>query len=117
MTRRAPGVRGVWALHLFRKELERLLGLHVQRQPHLRLLLQVFYVALDFRKLAASQVQRSCVGVVRKGCASDGRCGDQVRVAAGQKARPDAASTLLKGKRKTDIQREGKHGLAHSLGE
>lgn len=75
----APGVRGVWELHLFRKELERLLGLYVQRQPHLGLLLQVFYMALDFRKLAEPRVQRSRIGVVRKGRARDGRCGDQVR--------------------------------------
>jgi len=54
-----------FARNLFRKELERLLGLHVQRKPHLGLLLQVFYVALDLRQLAA-QVERSCAGVVSK---------------------------------------------------
>eukprot|EP00964_Phaeocystis_antarctica_P161734 scaffold134122_cov78-Phaeocystis_antarctica.AAC.1 len=85
MTRRATGVRGVWELHLFRKELERLLGLYVKRQPHLSLLLQVFDMALDFRKLAASQAQRSCSDVVRKGRASDGRCGDQVRWRQGKR--------------------------------
>jgi len=53
------------ARNLFRKELERLLGLHVQCKPHLGLLLQVFYVALDLRQLAA-QVERSCTGAVSK---------------------------------------------------
>ena len=35
------------AMHLLRKELERLLSLHIERQPHLRILLQILDGVLD----------------------------------------------------------------------